>query len=302
MGRVTFHDTAVASTVRESFVPFWTNSSALFFGRRFAKGETEDETDLFASWWPDGRAATRVKTIVETTGGERLHVIPGFVTARHLVRELAFAKRAGEAVERAGADPTARKLALREAHRERLAELEKRWGKIDVTMELVTDGLLPDEYRPDYYAQFLMRIHQSFVEHGTVEVKQDAPVTVIKGAGKKAVGGTAGIFATTPEELARAHALIAIKRQVEAAIAAWSHRDTEAAAFGAAVANVKKAGARAIYALLDGLEDEDRAKATCGVLRELASESHGDDVDAWRRSLCSRWRKPVPVEPAPEER
>jgi hypothetical protein len=290
MGRVTFQDSALASAVKQSFVAHWKNSSALFFGRRFTKSEEGDETDLFARWWPDGRAATRVKTLIETSQGERLHVVPGFVKASHLVRELAFAKRVGDAVERAGADPEARKAALKGAHRERLGELEKRWGKIDESMDLVTDGLLPDEYRPDYYAQFLMRIHKSFAEHGTVDVKQDAPQTGVKTAGKKAVGGTGQVFGTSSEELARAKELVAIKKDVEAAIEVFG-RDAEAAARKTALDPVRKAGARAVYSLLDGLEDPARAKATCALLREISSESQGDDVDAWTKGLVARWRK-----------
>src|SRR5205823_13284687 len=74
---------------------------------------------------PNGQASENVVTLFCTPGGELLHVVPGHWKPKDYAKEIDFALSVAQAVARAGAGSDARREAVRQTHRSRLAALDR---------------------------------------------------------------------------------------------------------------------------------------------------------------------------------
>jgi hypothetical protein len=185
MGRVTFQNDQVQEIVKKSFVPVWLNANPGYGGSELRVGK-EDLAPLFAKWWPNGRADTNVKTIVATKDGEVVHAIPGFVRPGTLVAELEFALDVAKAMDAAGADPVARGKARTHAHAERLAELERRWGKLDAAADPFAGEIDGDDARLDRFPRIQMGVAKLLMTESSSDADHESTADTIVGTPKAA--------------------------------------------------------------------------------------------------------------------
>jgi hypothetical protein len=122
MGRVTFQDSEVIRRVNQSFIATWRNVHPGYRVEHLEGARFEEVKRI-----SNGQANENVVTLLCTPAGELLHVVPGHWKPKEFVREINFALSVARAVARAGTDADARRKAVVETHRERLARLDRTW-------------------------------------------------------------------------------------------------------------------------------------------------------------------------------
>jgi hypothetical protein len=123
MGRVTFQDSKVIRRVNQSFVATWRNVHPGYRVEHLEGARFEEVKRI-----PNGQASENVVTLFCTAGGELLHVVPGHWKPKDYLKEIDFALSVARAVARAGPDAEARRKAVIDMHRARLARLDRTWG------------------------------------------------------------------------------------------------------------------------------------------------------------------------------
>ena len=122
MGRVTFQDSEVIRRINRDFCATWENVHPGYKVEHLEGARFEEIKRI-----PNGQASENVVTLFCTPGGELLHVVPGHWKPKDYLKEIDFALFVAQAVARAGANPDARRKAVVEKHRERLAMLDRDW-------------------------------------------------------------------------------------------------------------------------------------------------------------------------------
>lgn len=146
MGRVTFRNPEVIRRVNENFCATWKNVQPGYHVEHLEGARFEEVKQI-----PNGQASENVVTLISTPRGELLHVVPGHWKPNDYLREIDFAVAVAQAVARAGANPDARRQAVGEMHRERLALLEREWegGTLGrLVMESVHQRMMQEPLRP----------------------------------------------------------------------------------------------------------------------------------------------------------
>jgi hypothetical protein len=146
MGRVTFQDPAVIRRINKSFCATWTNVQPAYQVAHLEGAQFEKAKGI-----PNGQASENVVTLISTPGGELLHVVPGHWKPKDYLTEIDFARGVARAAARAGADPAARRQAVIEKHRERLAVIDGQWegGPLGrMVMENVHQRMIQEPLRP----------------------------------------------------------------------------------------------------------------------------------------------------------
>ena len=121
MGRVTFQDSEVRRRIGETMCATWKNVHPGYHVEHL-EGERFEAIKKI----PNGMASENVVTLIATAEGELLHVIPGHWKPKDYIREIDFALSVAKRVEQADG-PEARRKAVADRHRERLAEIEGSW-------------------------------------------------------------------------------------------------------------------------------------------------------------------------------
>lgn len=121
MGRVTFLDAEVAARINRDYVATWKNVQPGYRVEHL-EGERFEEIKKI----PNGQASENVVTLVCTVDGELLHVVAGHWKPKDYIAELDFALTVAEAAAKS-AEAEARRKAVADRHRERLAAIERRW-------------------------------------------------------------------------------------------------------------------------------------------------------------------------------
>jgi hypothetical protein len=122
MGRVTFQDSEVIRRINKEFCATWRNVHPGYRVEHLEGARFEEVKQI-----PNGQASENVVTLFCTADGELLHVVPGHWKPNDYAKEIDFALSVAEAAARAGANPEARREAVREKHRSRLAALDQGW-------------------------------------------------------------------------------------------------------------------------------------------------------------------------------
>jgi hypothetical protein len=146
MGRVTFQDAEVIRRVNGEFCATWTNVQPGYKVEHLEGARFEEVKQI-----PNGQASENVVTLLCTPKGELLHVVPGHWKPKEYLKEIDFALSVAQAVSQAGTDRDARRKAVIEKHRERLAMLDQGWygGSLGrLVMENVHRRMLQEPLRP----------------------------------------------------------------------------------------------------------------------------------------------------------
>src|SRR5438093_12541061 len=146
MGRVTFQNADVIRRVNHEFCSTWKNVHPGYRVEHLEGARFEEVKQI-----PDGQASENVVTLLCTPEGELLHVVPGHWKPKEYLKEIDFALSVAQAVARAGANPDARRKAVSDQHRERLAMLDHDWGSGSLgrmVMENVHRRMLREPLRP----------------------------------------------------------------------------------------------------------------------------------------------------------
>ena len=122
MGRVTFQNSEVIRRINRDFSATWKNVQPGYRVEHLEGARFEQIKQI-----PNGQASENVVTLFCNANGELLHVVPGHWKPADYLKEMDFALAVAQSVERAGENPIARRKAVSEKHRERLALLDRSW-------------------------------------------------------------------------------------------------------------------------------------------------------------------------------
>ncbi len=179
MGRVTFQDAEVAARITRDFAATWKNCRPGYRVEHLEGKRFEEIRKI-----PNGQANENVATLICTADGELLHVVAGHWKPRDFIAELDFAQSVAKAIAEQ-TDAEARRKAVAEKHRERLASIERTWDAgllgrrvielahrrmIEQPLRAAADVRGVTDYAvdkqddvPDSFRQKLEKLHQSLL-------------------------------------------------------------------------------------------------------------------------------------------